>query len=173
MATIPRGARIAALIFIFGCFGVSVWAGVIAAQTDPSAGVGTASAPTASNQFAILVTTVAGFASLLATQFFAMYRENRNRKWDLQDRTQARAEMRAHAEVQREETLRTAIELAKVSNINRDHLLGAIEKNTSLTAKSAEQAEAAYSVANNFNEKLETLHSELQSMAKKSLETSS
>lgn len=156
--------KILAFLVIFGCFAVSVYAAVQAAQAPADPSLGT---PTASNQFTILVTTIAGFASLLATHIFQFYRENRNRNWDLQDRAAAREEMRKHAEEQRVETIKTAIELARVSNINREHLLGAIEKNSQLTSEAGEKAQAAYTSANNFNSKLEALHRELAEMAKK------
>lgn len=162
----PKRVKVFALVVILGSFAVSVYAGVVAAQAEHA---GVAAAPTASNQFAILVTTIAGFASLLATQFFQMYRENRTRKWDLQDREQARAEMRRHAETQRLDTMQAAIELARVSNINRDHLMGAIKENTQITSEGTSKAEAAYlvasGVATDFSAKFEALHKELQSMA--------
>jgi hypothetical protein len=162
-----RTARICCVLLACALFAVSVGAGVVAQQqaTEISGAGGTQ--PTASNQFAILVTTIAGFASLLATHFFQMYRENRTRKWDLADRTAARLEMRQHAETQRLETIQTAIELARVSNINREHLLGAIDKNTKITSEAAGKAEAAYTVATDFQSKIESLHRELIEAAKK------
>lgn len=160
---ISRAAKVVAIVAICGLFAVSVCAGVIAQQqatADPAANV-----PTAQNQFAILVTTIAGFASLLCTQLFQFYRENRNRKWDLQDRTAAREEMRKTVEEQRLESMKTAVELAKVSQANRDLIFSAIKENTSLTVDAGEKAMAAYTSANNFNSKLETLHRELVAMA--------
>lgn len=44
------------------------------------------------NQFTILVTTVAGFLSTLLALAFQIFRENRNRKWDLENREFARKE---------------------------------------------------------------------------------
>ena len=158
----PKKVRIFAFLTIFGFFAVSVWAGVIATQNEAAK----PSPPSSSNQVAILITTIAGFASLLATSMFQIYRENRNRKWDLQDRAAARAEMRSTAEAQRMETMQTDVELARVSYINRDHLLGAIKENNDIVAQGASKAEAAYSAANDFNRKLEVLHKELQSMAR-------
>jgi hypothetical protein len=117
--------------------------------------------PTGSNQSTILITTIAGFATLIATQTFALWRESRNRKWDLEDRMAARREMRAHAETQRLETIQTAIDLAKVSNINRQQLTDHISRNTEITQAAKDQAAAAYQVANNFNEKLENLRKQL------------
>lgn len=163
-----KGVRVFALVVIFGSCAVSVGAGFQAAQKEVAAmAVGGAGVdvPSASTQFAILMTTIAGVVSMLATQFFAMYREGRNRKWDLQDRQQARAEMRMHAETQRLETMQTAIELARVSSINKEHLLGAIKENTLITTESATKAQAAYSAANDFNAKLEALQRQLQGMA--------
>lgn len=163
-----RTARICCVLLACALFAVSVGAGVIAQQqaTEMSGANGGAQ-PTASNQFAILVTTIAGFASLLATHFFQIFRESRTRKWDLADRTAARLEMRQHAETQRLETIQTAIELARVSNINREHLLGAIDKNTKITSEAAGKAEAAYTVATDFQSKIESLHKELIEAAKK------
>jgi hypothetical protein len=98
-----------------------------------------------------------------------MYRENRTRKWDLQDRTAAREEMRRLSETQRLDTMQAAIELARVSNINRDHLMGAIKENTQITSEGASQAATAASVASgvasDFSARFEALHKELQSMA--------
>ncbi len=163
-----RGVKIFALMVIFGSLTVSVWAGVQAATTEAAAMAGGAgsSAPSASTQFAILITTIAGMISMLATQFFAMYRENRNRKWDLQDRSTARAEMRESNRTLRLETMQTATELARVSMINSGHLLGAIKENTQITTEGASKADAAFSAANNFNAKLEALQLELQSIVK-------
>lgn len=119
--------------------------------------------PTAENQTTILITTIAGFASLIATQVFALINESRKRKWDLADREAARREVRQHAETQRLETIQTAIDLAKVSNVNRQQLLTRIEHNTNLTQEAKQSAEAAYTAANNFNEKIETLKRQLAS----------
>jgi hypothetical protein len=159
-----KGVKILALAFIFASFAVSVWAGVQAAQTEAAAmaGGGGSAAPSASTQFAILLTTIAGMVSMLATQFFAMYRENRNRKWDLQDRETARAEMRENNRTLQIQNMQTATELARVSMINSGHLLDAIKENTEITTGGASKAEAAYSEANNFNKKLEALQLQLQ-----------
>ena len=153
-----RAVKIFACVVICGLFAVSVYAGVIAQQqatADPAA-----AQPTASNQFAILITTIAGFASLLATHLFQFYKENRNRKWDLQDRASAREEMLRHQKAQRVETLQTAVEIARVSNINRDHLLGAIDRKTELTAEAGAKTD-------DFNSRLEALHQELAELSKK------
>lgn len=160
-----RVVRFVALVVIFGSLTVSVLAGVQAAQTETATMSGGGVAPpSASTQVAILITTVAGVVSMLATQFFAMYRESRNRKWDLQDRTAARAEMRENNRTLRLENMQTATELARVSMINSGHLLEAIKENTEITHGGASKAEAAYSEANTFNAKLEALHRELQNL---------
>jgi hypothetical protein len=121
--------------------------------------------PTATNQNVILITTIGGFLTLIATQIFAIWRESRNRKWDLADREAARREVRQHAETQRLETIQTAIDLAKVSNINRQHLVDHIEQNTAITKEAKKTAEAAYIAANNFNERLESLRKQLTDKA--------
>lgn len=149
-----------AFVIVLACalFSVSVWAGVIGQQGQQAADA-SANLPTGSTQFAILVSTIAGIASLLATQLFQIYRESRTRKWDLADRASARAEMRKSAEDQRVETIKTAIELAKVSHINNLQLLGAIDENTKITATAVDKAD-------NFNAKLEALHQELANFQK-------
>lgn len=159
-----NGVRVVALAIIFASFAVSVWAGVQAATAEQTAMASGLNAPTASTQFAILITTIAGVISMLATQIFAMFRESRNRKWDLQDRAAARAEMRENTRLLRLENMQTATELARVSMINSEHLLDVIKENTDITSRGASQAEAAYSEANNFNKKLEELHRQLQQM---------
>lgn len=125
--------------------------------------------PTASNQTTILVSTIIGFLSLLATQIFGMIRENRNRKWDLQDRKDARDRAQRDAQQQRLDTVQTAIELAKVSHMTREQLLKHIEHNTRITQAAKDSAEAAYAAANNFNEKFSELKRELASKSSSSV----
>lgn len=158
-----RAVKVAGLCLIGGLFAGSVWAGAIAAQQQPppSVDVNAAGSATASNQFATILSIVTGFAAMLAAQLFQFIRESRNRKWDLADRATARAEMRQHAETQRVETIMSAIEMAKVSNVNRQHIADMIGQNTELTADAALKAERAYVAANDFNSKLEALHREL------------
>src|SRR5688572_11512617 len=45
-------------------------------------------------QLVLLLTTIAGFV-------YTVYRENRNRRWDLEDRKRAREELTAHVEEQK------------------------------------------------------------------------
>lgn len=122
-------------------------------------------AATESNQSTILITTIAGFASLIATHIFSMWREHRNRRWDLQDREAARREMRQHAETQRIETIQTAVDLAKASHIASQRVLDRIDANTTITQAAKETAEAAYVAANSFNAHLDTLRSQLTQRA--------
>lgn len=118
--------------------------------------------PTQSNQIAILITTLVGFASLIATQVFAIMREKRERRWDLEDRAAARLEAKRHAEAQRIETIATALELAKVSEKNREHLIQHIDENvTGPMRQNTVITQEALEKANNFNEKLEQLRSRL------------
>lgn len=112
---------------------------------------------------AVFFTTLAGVISLLATNFFAIWRDARNRKWDLEDRMMAREKQQRDAEAIRLETVATAIELARVSNTNRKHLADQLQHNTNVTMEAGEKAVAAFEAANNFNEKLEQLRRELMS----------
>lgn len=129
--------------------------GVVLLTQD--AGASTSGWPPAGTQVTIL-----GLAGLLVTQIAQMLRESRNRKWDLADRAAARAdaaakaeqlrletaaaaaqlrrEQQAHAEAQRIATIQTAIELAKVSKVNRDRLIAAVAENTTLTETHAKAA---------------------------------
>jgi hypothetical protein len=151
---------------------VVVWAWVasVAAQDAPGAA-------TAADQTTIWITSIVGFLSLLATQLFAIWRQHQEtkaaeqrRKWDLEDRAAARAQMQKNAEqlqksaeLQRIETVQTAIELAKVSAAHREHILQEISRNTEITQTVGAKADAAFVEANNFNDRLEKLRKELAS----------
>lgn len=153
------------MAFAFALIVANVTAQQATGVVAPGSMSGVGDAPTAGNQWAILVTTVTGFFTLIATQMFALWRESRNRKWDLEDRAAARKEMRHHADTQRLETVQTALDLAKVSAYNKQQLEGHIVRNTEITIAAAEKADAAYKAANNFNEKLEELRRQLTSKA--------
>ena len=83
-------------------------------------------------QVIIFLTTVAGF-------LFNIYRENRNRRWDLEDRAQARQQT-ATAAVAVKQELETQTRV--VNEAHRD-LRQAIDDNTALTAAVADKALAA------------------------------
>ena len=102
--------------------------GVLQAQSD-----GVESLPgTMIGQIIIFLTTVAGF-------LFNIYRENRNRRWDLEDRAQARQQT-ATAAVAVKQELETQTRV--VNEAHRD-LRQAIDDNTALTAAVADKALAA------------------------------
>lgn len=150
-------------LMLIGTFSLALALAVASAAGQVTPGQNPAiDPPTGSNQSTILITTVAGFATLIATQIFALWRESRNRKWDLEDRAAARRETRTHAETQRLETIQTAIDLAKVSNINRHQLMQELKRNTDITVEAKEVAAAAHVAANNFNEKIEAMRKQLQ-----------
>ena len=159
-----RFIRAVAYLMIVGPLLLSLSA---AQQAQPSgtSSVDMPNMPTGSSQTYILITTIAGFASLLATHYFQMSREKRQREWDLQDRAQAREELRKHAETQRVETLQTAVELARISTINRQTLKKAIDDNTRITEEIGKRADEAYAAGNNFNAKLEDLQLQLIRLA--------
>src|SRR5687768_11159224 len=91
---------------------------------------------------ALLYTTIIGFLSLLATHGFQLWRERRNRQWDLEDREAARAELRKNNETQRLETIATAVQLARAAKIHNAQLVTQIAENTALTLKAGDKAEA-------------------------------
>lgn len=112
-----------------------------------------------------VVITIVGFLSLLATHIFAIWRESRQRTWDIEDRKRAREEMKKQAEQQQIETISTAVEIARVSNANRNHIVDLLHQNTRLTEDAGEKASAAYTATLDFNQKLEALRRELQEKA--------
>lgn len=83
-------------------------------------------------QILIFLTTVIGFG-------IQMYRESRNRKWDLADRAAAREQMKAEMQTVKEETV-----------VAHEIVVKKIEENTEISR-------TAFSEANNVNAKLLTL----------------
>lgn len=79
-------------------------------------------------QFLLFLTTVIGFG-------IQMYRESRNRKWDLEDRKNARREMESKVESVKQETVAA-----------HEVVVRKIEENTELSR-------TAFSEANNVNKK--------------------
>lgn len=143
------GIAIVAMVLVMGI-------GASSAQQDPVIG-------TSENQKTILITSIIGFLSLLATQLFSFWREYRNRAWDLQDRATAREEQRKNAEQLRLETIQAAIEIARQNAMHRQHIVEEINRNTELTQEVGAKADAAYTAANNFTARMEALRKELQS----------
>ena len=104
-------------------------------------------APPISNTNVVLVTTIIGFLTLIATNVFALWRESRNRKWDQEDREIARINARV-------EQQRTAGALAAVVKDQHEELKSELVKNTEITQEVGAKAVAAIDSANNFNAKL-------------------
>lgn len=116
---------------------------------------------TSENQQTIIWTTVVGFLSLLATQVFAMWREYRNRRWDLENRKLAREELDRKFERQAGETVATAVQLARLTKAHHEEVTSQLEKNTELTRQASAKAEAAYEAGNNYTQRLNDLRAEL------------
>lgn len=114
-------------------------------------------APGSEGSYLLLASTL---ITLLCTNFFQIWRESRNRKWDLEDRKAQRDLARVRAELLHNSTIETAFQVAKVSTRNKDHLVNEISKNTEITKDVGAKAQAAYEAANNFNEKLEALRTD-------------
>lgn len=117
----------------------------------------TAQTSSDSNSEGLWVTAIAGILTLLATNFFQIYRESRNRKWDIADRQEQRRREAIRAQAQHNSTIQTAFELAKVATRNRDDVIAKVDENTALTAEAVKAAGAAYEAGNSFNAKLEAL----------------
>lgn len=78
-------------------------------------------------QIIIFLTTVAGF-------LFNIYRENRNRRWDLEDRARAREETMRHTTIAAVEVKKELDKQTRVVGQAHRELKQAIEENTALTA---------------------------------------
>lgn len=116
---------------------------------------------TSENQQTIMWTTVIGFMSLLATQVFSMWREYRNRRWDLENRELARRELDKKLDRQAGETVATAVQLARLTKAHHEQVSSQIEQNTELTRQVGVKAEAAYEAGNNYTQRLNELRAEL------------
>jgi len=88
----------------------------------------------------VTVVSVAGAA------IWQYLRENRQRRWDLEDRRMAR-----------EHVVQVASDLADTVKDNNRSLHEAISENTGKTEQAIKAADAAYSEANDVNKKIEKL----------------
>lgn len=142
---VSRYVLIAPLVITSGCAML-----VKAATQTPTADLLTP--PNGSESTVIVI--IIGFLSMLATQGFALWREYRNRNWDLEDRSKAREEIHQRAEDLKLTTSAVTVELMKVLEENRKHVMEELQKNTAITESASKKADAAYNAGNNFNEKL-------------------
>jgi hypothetical protein len=95
------------------------------------------------NQFTILVTTIAGFLSTILALAFQIWREGRNRAWDLEDKKIQRAENDAKLDRQTEELKRIAAleaELTRERSARATIQLQAAAENTTQAIRETEQA---------------------------------
>jgi predicted phage tail protein len=97
--------------------------GVVQAQADGAEAI----PGTMIGQIIIFLTTVAGF-------LFNIYRENRNRRWDLEDRARAREETMHRTNVAAVEVKKELDKQSRVVGQVHRELKQAIEDNTALTA---------------------------------------
>ena len=102
--------------------------GVVQAQSDHDYAI----PGTMIGQVIIFLTTVAGFV-------FTIYRENRNRRWDLEDRARAREETIRHTTIAAVEVKRELDKQTRVVGQAHQELKQAIEDNTALTAAIADK----------------------------------
>lgn len=151
----------------FASAGLVVWAW-LASVAHVVAQDATAPPPTSTDQKTIWVTSIIGFLSLLATQLFAIWRQNqetkaaeRRRQWDLEDRERARNDLRQQYEAQRKETISTASEIARIHLQNTRRIVEEISKNTEITEAVGRKADAAYSAGNDFNRRMEEMRQQL------------
>jgi hypothetical protein len=92
-----------ALAFMASCIAVSAFQPIPPVpQLPPDA------SPMSSSQFTILLGVIASIVSTFATFAFQIYRENRNRRWDLEDRRIAREAADAKLDKQTEELRKIA-----------------------------------------------------------------
>jgi len=154
--TVPLRVAVAGAVVAAAVAGSAAAALADALQADP---VTLGAAAAVSSPQAILITTIGTLATVVVTQVVGLVRESRNRRWDLADRAAARQETILRAELQRNETIKTAIELARITKASKAETIERILENTRLTIDAATKADAAYVAANNFNEKLKALES--------------
>ncbi len=98
----------------------------------------------------IIITTVTGIITTLLTTIVGIYRENRNRRWDLQDRENARRELEGKVLGQQQSIEFKTNEQTKV-------LTNLINENTNISAN-------AFKEANGLNLKLVELSHRFDSM---------
>lgn len=106
-------------------------------------------------QWVTLITVVAGF-------LFQLYRENRQRKWDVEDRARIAAAVTNEAQ----SVARKVVDAATEAAAERHKLAAAVDENTAISTK-------AFHEANTVNQKLEALgveHNALQRREQKSTE---
>jgi type II secretory pathway pseudopilin PulG len=154
--SIPQRLSTAGAVALFVC----LWVAIVAAQDTTAGDLGTAQ-----NQTVMIVTSIIGFLSLLATQLFSIYRDREQRKRDLQDRAEAREaarqEARETANLLRREQLATATTLAQVNKKNTERVVAEVSRNTEITEAVGAKADKAYSAANEFTTRLEAMRNEL------------
>lgn len=86
-------------------------------------------------QFTILMATIAGIVSTFSTLFVSIYRENRNRRWDLEDRRVARENSEAQLKA-------ANVELQKKLDAQTEDLKHVARLEAELTRARAERIEA-------------------------------
>lgn len=91
---------------------------------------------TITGQIIILITTILGF-------IYTVYRENRNRRWDLEDRERARKELADKLEIQH-------AKVADKVNADQKVIIDKIQENTEISV-------SAFKEANDTNKKIEQL----------------
>lgn len=108
-------------------------------------------------QWVTLITVLAGF-------LFQLYRENRQRKWDVEDRARIAAIVTNEAK----DVAKKVVDSAAEASAERTRLRAAVDENTDISTK-------AFHEANTVNQKLEALglaHNELQRREQDSAEHS-
>ena len=130
-------------------------------------------------QYVIIATTVAGLVTTVATFAFQIYRENRNRRWDKEDRDETAKALAATAikEAERvaervvseahavaEKVLKEAKMVATQANTERAKLAEMIKENTEISTQ-------AFKEANTVNHKIESLGLEHNALQKEKQES--
>ena len=92
------------------------------------------------NYHYLLITTVAGIITTIITTVVTIYRENRNRRWDQEDRERSRRDLEAKVDLHQKVIARKTDEQTKV-------IVDKIADNTKIS-------ENAFAAANGVNEKL-------------------
>lgn len=148
---------------------VSVLTSHAASQMSPSGQSPTAQS-LANNQTTILVTTIAGFLSTIVALIFQIWREGRNRRWDLEDRRLARQEADLKIESQTKELSRVAALEAQVTRARAAAVEAELRVQTARQHQAIQRTESVISEKIDANTRVTELAAEKAKLVDSKLE---
>jgi septal ring factor EnvC (AmiA/AmiB activator) len=112
----------------------------------------------------LLITTIFGFFSTLATMFYQGWSSARQRRWDREDREREADKIRQQLEASRIELTRQTAEHANLVAKRMARTEEKIDLNTKLTKAASDHAAEASRVGDDLNRKLETNQEQLKQL---------